>query len=61
MKTLGVIAQKGGTGKTTLSVHLAVQATLDGMRVLLLDMDPQARSIVSTALMNRRTCSSVSI
>lgn len=42
MKTLGVIAQKGGAGKTTLSVHLAVQATLDGMRVLLLDMDPQA-------------------
>ena len=40
MKTLGVIAQKGGTGKTTLSVHLAVQATRDDMRVLLLDIDP---------------------
>jgi len=51
MKTLGVIAQKGGTGKTTLSVHLAVQATLDGMRVLLLDMDPQASS---TAWWKRR-------
>jgi cellulose biosynthesis protein BcsQ len=38
MKMLGVIAQKGGTGKTTLSMHLAVQATLDGARVLLLDM-----------------------
>lgn len=42
MKTLGIIAQKGGTGKTTLSVHLAVQATRAGLRVLLLDMDPQA-------------------
>lgn len=48
---LGVIAQKGGTGKTTLSVHLAVQATLDGMRVLLLDMDPQASA---TAWWKRR-------
>ncbi|MEA3243818.1 MAG: ParA family protein [Pseudomonadota bacterium] len=52
MKTLGVIAQKGGTGKTTLSVHLAVQATLDGMRVLLLDMDPQASA---TAWWKRRS------
>jgi chromosome partitioning protein len=51
MKTLGVIAQKGGTGKTTLSVHLAVQATLDGLRVLLLDIDPQASA---TAWWKRR-------
>lgn len=51
MKTLGVIAQKGGTGKTTLSVHLAVQSTLDGARVLLLDMDPQASA---TAWWKRR-------
>ena len=42
MKTLGMIAQKGGTGKTTLSIHLAVQASLSGMRVLLVDTDPQA-------------------
>ena len=48
---LGVVAQKGGTGKTTLSVHLAVQATLDGARVLLLDMDPQASA---TAWWKRR-------
>ena len=51
MNTLGVIAQKGGTGKTTLSVHLAVQATLDGLRVLLLDIDPQASA---TAWWKRR-------
>jgi chromosome partitioning protein len=42
MKTLGLIAQKGGTGKTTLSIHLAVQASLSGFRVLLVDLDPQA-------------------
>jgi len=44
MKTLGMIAQKGGTGKTTLSIHLAVQASLSGLKVLLVDIDPQASS-----------------
>lgn len=42
MKTLSLIAQKGGTGKTTLAIHLGVQALLDGLRVLLIDADPQA-------------------
>ncbi len=42
MKTLSMIAQKGGTGKTTLSIHLAVQASLAGLKVLLVDIDPQA-------------------
>lgn len=37
-----MIAQKGGTGKTTLSIHLAVQASLSGINVLLIDIDPQA-------------------
>jgi chromosome partitioning protein len=41
MKTLSLIAQKGGTGKTTLGIHLAVQAQRDGLRVLLIDTDPQ--------------------
>jgi chromosome partitioning protein len=41
MKTIGMIAQKGGSGKTTLSIHLAVQASLSGLKVLLLDTDPQ--------------------
>lgn len=42
MKTFSMIAQKGGTGKTTLSIHLAVQAMVDGFKVLLVDTDPQA-------------------
>jgi chromosome partitioning protein len=37
-----MIAQKGGTGKTTLSIHVAVDASLSGMKVLLVDLDPQA-------------------
>lgn len=42
MKVLAVTSQKGGTGKTTLSGHLAVQAERAGMGpVVLIDCDPQ--------------------
>lgn len=51
MKKLGMIAQKGGTGKTTLSLHMAVQASLAGLKTLLVDMDPQASA---TAWWRRR-------
>lgn len=42
MKTLSLISQKGGVGKTTLATCLAVEAMKDGKRVLLIDLDPQA-------------------
>ncbi len=41
MKTLVVMSRKGGTGKTTVAVNLAVEAQARGLRVLLLDVDPQ--------------------
>ncbi|WP_300514456.1 ParA family protein [Aliiroseovarius sp.] len=41
MKTILNAAQKGGSGKTTLARNLSVAATLDGKRVLCLDLDPQ--------------------
>jgi chromosome partitioning protein len=41
MKVLGLLSRKGGAGKTTLAIHLAVAAQARGRRVLLIDADPQ--------------------
>ncbi len=42
MKVIAVVSQKGGTGKTTLCGHLAVQAERAGAGpVVLIDTDPQ--------------------
>jgi len=41
---------KGGSGKTTLSIHLAQFAALMGYRVLLVDLDPQASATSSYGL-----------
>jgi chromosome partitioning protein len=42
MRVLALASQKGGSGKTTLSGHLAVQAQLSGAGpVVLIDIDPQ--------------------
>ena len=41
MQTISLLAQKGGSGKTTLAECLAVAATLDNKSVAILDMDPQ--------------------
>ncbi len=45
MKTIAVLSQKGGAGKTTLAVHLAAEAASRGQRVLIIDMDPQGSAI----------------
>lgn len=44
---ISVVNQKGGVGKTTTAVNLSSALALDGRRVLLIDMDPQANSTSS--------------
>jgi len=45
MRVLSVLSRKGGAGKTTLTLHLAVMAKQMGLRVLVMDADPQVSAV----------------
>ncbi len=50
MRTIAVVNQKGGCGKTTVSINLASALADIGQKVLLVDMDPQSHCAVGLAV-----------
>jgi chromosome partitioning protein len=51
MYVLALVAQKGGSGKSTMAIHLAVEGHRRGMKTLLIDIDTQASA---AKIMDRR-------
>ena len=52
MRVISIISQKGGSGKTTLALHLAVASSLEKRNTAVIDLDPQASA---TKWSDRRT------
>jgi chromosome partitioning protein len=42
MPTIAIVSQKGGSGKTTLALHLGAAAAYDSVSSCVIDTDPQA-------------------
>jgi chromosome partitioning protein len=49
MKTISVLSRKGGSGKTTVSVSLAIAAQQAGLKTVLADVDPMRSAAVVLA------------
>ena len=50
MRTIAIINQKGGCGKTTTAINLAAVMAEQGLRTLLIDMDPQSHCALGLAV-----------
>ena len=60
MKTVAILSQKGGTGKTTMALHLAVEAERKGAATVIVDLDPQASATSWSDLRQQETPAVVS-
>jgi len=55
MKTIAIISQKGGAGKTTLAINLAGAAEAVGISAIIIDLDPQASAKIWHKLRNKES------
>jgi chromosome partitioning protein len=49
LKTITIASQKGGVGKSTITIHIAVVAQMLGKDVLIADLDPFSRTLTHWA------------
>jgi len=49
LKTLAIAGQKGGSGKSTIAIHIAVAAEKQGYEVIIADLDPHSQTAAEWA------------
>ncbi|MDD2927236.1 MAG: AAA family ATPase [Candidatus Omnitrophica bacterium] len=57
-KVITVCNQKGGTGKTTSAINIAVFLAVAGKKVMLIDLDPQANATSGSGINNHNVVKS---